>query len=112
MNYISPEHNSELVKRTNQNQMDLSKMCMFNISFLRIYKYLVLVLFTLVKDDPFFSKVKMTIISFLQKKDLTTIPLAPMGVLAPGSSHAKPSARPPIDTSGNFSAHVSAESLL
>ena len=33
-----------------------------------------------------------------------------MGVLAPGSAHARPSARPPIDTSGNFSAHVSAES--
>ena len=25
-----------------------------------------------------------------------------MGVLAPGSAHARPSARPPIDTSGNF----------
>ena len=34
-------------------------------------------------------------------------PLAPMGVLAPGSAHARPSARPPIDTSGNFSAHMS-----
>ena len=33
-----------------------------------------------------------------------------MGVLAPGSAHARPSARPPIDTSGNFPAHVSAES--
>ena len=33
-----------------------------------------------------------------------------MGVLAPGSVHARPSARPPIDTSGHFSAHVSAES--
>ena len=30
-----------------------------------------------------------------------------MGVLAPGSAHARPSARPPIDTSGNFSAHMS-----
>ena len=37
-------------------------------------------------------------------------PLAPMGVLAPGSAHARPSARHPIDTSGNFPAHVSAES--
>jgi hypothetical protein len=35
-----------------------------------------------------------------------------MGVLAPGSAHARPSARPPIDTSGNFPAHVSAESLF
>ena len=33
-----------------------------------------------------------------------------MGVLAPGSTHARPSARPPIDTSGNFLAHMSAES--
>ena len=38
--------------------------------------------------------------------------LAQMGVLAPGSAHARPSARPPIDTSGNFPAHVSAESLF
>ena len=33
--------------------------------------------------------------------------IAPMGVLAPGSAHARPSARPPIDTSGNFSEHMS-----
>ena len=38
--------------------------------------------------------------------------LAPMGVLAPGSAHKRPSAWPPIDTSGNFSAYVSAESPL
>ena len=31
-----------------------------------------------------------------------TIPLAPMGVLAPGLAQARPSARPPIETSGNF----------
>jgi hypothetical protein len=37
-------------------------------------------------------------------------PLAPMGILAPGSAHARPSARPHIATSGNFLAHVSAES--
>jgi hypothetical protein len=37
-------------------------------------------------------------------------PLAPMGVPTPGSAHARPSARPPIDTSGNFPPHVSAES--
>ena len=30
-----------------------------------------------------------------------------MGVLAPGSAHAKPSAQLPIDTRRNFSAHVS-----
>ena len=32
-----------------------------------------------------------------------------MGVLAPGSAHARPSAQPPIDVSGNFPAPVSAE---
>ena len=37
-------------------------------------------------------------------------PLAPMEVLAHGSAHATPSARPPIDPSGNFSPHMSAES--
>ena len=30
-----------------------------------------------------------------------------MGVLAPGSVHAKPSAQHSIDTSGNFPAHMS-----
>ena len=39
--------------------------------------------------------------------ELDKIPLAPMGVLAPGSAHARPSAQPPIDTSGHFSAHMS-----
>ena len=34
-------------------------------------------------------------------------PLAPMGALAPGSVHARPSAQAPIDTNGNFR-HVSA----
>ena len=37
-------------------------------------------------------------------------PLAPMGVLANGAAHSRPSALPPIDTSGNFWVHVSAES--
>ncbi len=36
-------------------------------------------------------------------------PLTPIGVLAPGSAHARPSAQTPIDMSGNFPAHVSAE---
>jgi hypothetical protein len=39
-------------------------------------------------------------------------PLTQMGFLAPGSAHARPSAQPPIDVSGNFPAHVSAESLF
>ena len=37
------------------------------------------------------------------------IPLVPMGVLAPGSAHARPSARPPIITSRNFPANMSAD---
>ena len=37
-------------------------------------------------------------------------PLAPMGVRAPGSVHAGPSAQPPIYTSRNYPAHMSAES--
>ena len=32
-----------------------------------------------------------------------------MGILAPGSAHAGPSAQTPIDASGNFPARVSAE---
>ena len=40
-------------------------------------------------------------------KKIKEIPLVPMGVLAPGSAHARPSAQPPIDTSGTFSAHMS-----
>ena len=35
-------------------------------------------------------------------------PLTPMGVFAPGSAHARPSAQPPIDMCGNFPPHVSA----
>jgi hypothetical protein len=42
--------------------------------------------------------------------NVNQFPLTPMGVLAPGSAHARPSAQPPIDVSGYFSAHVSAES--
>ena len=38
-------------------------------------------------------------------------PLTPMGVLAPVSAHAGPSAQPPIGTSTNFLARVSAESI-
>ena len=45
-----------------------------------------------------------------RQRRITKLPLMPMGVLAPGSAHARPSAQPPIDMSGNFPAHVSAES--
>ena len=37
-------------------------------------------------------------------------PLTSMGVLAPRSAHARPSARPPINMSGYFPVHVSEES--
>jgi hypothetical protein len=38
------------------------------------------------------------------------IPLTPMGVLDPGSAHARPSTRPPIDMSEDFPVHMSAQS--
>ena len=43
-----------------------------------------------------------------KKKRKKKFPLAPMGVLAPVSAHAGPSAQPPMGTSGKFPAHVSA----
>ena len=46
-----------------------------------------------------------------QTVSLRKFPLAPMGVLAPGSAHTRPSAQPPIHTSGNFQAHMSADHL-
>ena len=42
-----------------------------------------------------------------EKTNYLKFPLTPMGVLTTRSAHARPSARPPIDMSGNFSAHVS-----
>ena len=38
----------------------------------------------------------------IQPLNFPKFPLVPMGVLAPGSAHARPSAQPPIDTSRNF----------
>ena len=51
------------------------------------------------------------ILIFLLLRSPWKIPLKPMGVLAPVSAHAGHSAQPPIDTSGNFPARVSAESI-
>ena len=48
----------------------------------------------------------------MERRQKIQIPLAPMGVLAPGSAHARPSARLPIDTSGNFSAHMSGGGIV
>ena len=39
------------------------------------------------------------------KKQKEEFPLTPMGVLAPGSAQARPSAQPPIERSRNFLAH-------
>ena len=42
-----------------------------------------------------------------QVKTTSKFPLTPMGVLAPGSAHARPSARPPFDMrEKNYGAHV------
>ena len=40
-------------------------------------------------------------------ESVAKFPLAAIGVLDPGSVHARPSARPPIDTRGHFKAHMS-----
>ena len=45
------------------------------------------------------------------KDILEAATFAPMGLLAPGSAHARPSAQPPIDTSGNFSAQKTKNSV-
>ena len=45
-------------------------------------------------------------------RNFKIIPITSMGVLASGSAHTRPSTQPPIDVSGNFPAHVSAESLF
>ena len=47
-----------------------------------------------------------------KQKTIDKIPLTPMGVLAPRLRTLDVSARPPIDTRGNFPAHMSAESPL
>ena len=44
----------------------------------------------------------------LKKYMFVEFPLAPMGVLGPGAGHARPSAQPPINTSRNLPAPVSA----
>ena len=51
-------------------------------------------------------------VKMFPQENIMKFPLAQMGVLVPGSAHARPFTRPPIDTSGNFPAHMSAESPL
>ena len=49
-------------------------------------------------------------VSLCEEEKQKQFPLTPMGVLAPGSAHARPFAQPPINVRGNFLAHVSEES--
>ena len=52
----------------------------------------------------------MKCIEHTKCKEIERISAHADGVIAPGSAHAKPSARPPISMSGTFSEHMSAES--
>ena len=49
----------------------------------------------------------LVIYSLYKKQLKQKFTLAPMGVLAPGSAHAIPTAQPLINTSGNFLVHMS-----
>ena len=70
----------------------------------------------LVKAKDFSEKHKIESIAAEEKHKINVktidtksdekFPLTPMGVLAPGSAHARPSAQPPIDVSGNFPPRV------
>ena len=42
----------------------------------------------------------------MKKVESRKFPPARMGVLAPGPAHTRPSARPPVNTRGNFLAHI------
>ena len=57
--------------------------------------------------DMFFTTMKHSVV---EAAIGVKFPLTPMGVLAPGSARARPSAQPPIDGSGNFPARVSVKS--
>ena len=71
-----------------------------------------------VPRDPGLKHPKPTINTNTPKQNFRYIPMQKQfemsthadGVLAPGSAHARPSARPPLYMSGNFPANVSAES--
>ena len=56
---------------------------------------------------PFYA----VLVTVVRKRKEKKFPLAPLGVLAPVSAHTGHFAQPPIDTSGNFPARVSAESI-
>ena len=63
-------------------------------------------------NNSFSFKTCCCVFFFKNKAVIFTVvkfPLTPIGVLAPGSAQARLSAWPPIDVSGNFTAHMSAE---
>ena len=80
-------------------------MCMLSGLFLYISQFLGNLVEFIFAHDP---------VKHYNEKIYEKFPLAPMGVLAPGSAHARPSAQSPLDTSGKFSGQVSgrAESNL
>ena len=43
------------------------------------------------------------LVTYISHNFICKFPLTPMGALTSGSAHARPSAQPPIDTSGYFS---------
>ena len=59
-------------------------------------------------DQGDMEKLQLNITPMVWK--LLQFRLTLMGVLAPGSGHARPSARPPINMSGILLAHMSAKS--
>ena len=63
--------------------------------------------FILIRFPDFTCLPRLIMIRLIKTNEIL---LAPMGVLAPVSAHAGHSAQPPIGTSRNFPAHVSAES--
>ena len=80
-------------------------------TFLQSEIYIFLNLFKNYKNLTLFLLLLCLMLAVMGMIVLIMISLSPVHrVLAPGSAHARPSTRPPIDTSGNFPAHMSAES--
>jgi hypothetical protein len=79
--------------------------------FINYHNFLLDYLNELTRYNKFiFDELNLSVLPLRGGLAFKKIPLAPMGVLAPGFAQARPSTQPPIDTSGNFPAPVSAES--
>ena len=82
------------------------------MSFRLLYNNDIKKMWTVIEDSNTFGALGLQLLSYqliyvIAIVRIIEIPLAPMGVLASGSAHSRPSARPPIDVSGKFSAaHV------